>query len=292
MLNPKGVASAAAASSSKSQDEEEEEEASELPQLTPSLEAFSHIGLRAYEQSWEFIKAHRDVIVPGASDALLVAAFEAQSAGKGAYAQKCVHRSLLLSYCEKLGGDGVTVFFRKMISGDTRATAVFEKDVADTYAHLVERVRVTNAEAAAAPQEQIQLVPENPNHTISFNVPDGPPPEKLVLEGPELADVDVEEVRKALQMRWDVFQAFKPEMQEALKSQSLDKVNKVLGAMKVEDAEELVRLLDVAGILNFSEHGVKDQTGQEEGDEDEEEDEGEEADGEEEQEEAESNEVD
>ena len=69
---------------------------------------------------------------------------------------------------------------------------VFEKDVEDTYAHLCERVRISKAEeAAVAGQEQIQLVPENPSHTITFNVPDGPPPERLEL-GEGLENVDPE----------------------------------------------------------------------------------------------------
>lgn len=161
-----------------------------------------------------------------------------------------------------------------MISGDPRAIAVFEKDVLDTYAHLVERVRISKAEAAAAGPgaEQIQLVPENPSVTISFNVPDGPPPENLTLEGPGTEDLDVEEVRKMLQMQWDIFSSFKPEMQDALKSGSLDEVNKILGTMKVDDAEELVKMLDMAGILNFGGGGVRDESdGNQEDDEDEDE---------------------
>ena len=175
-----------------------------------------------------------------------------------------------------------------MIAGDQRATGIFEKDVIDTYKHLVERVRISKAEAAARPGEQIQLVPENPSTQISFNVPDGPPPEQIELEGPGFEDVNIEDVRKALQMRWDIFSAFSPEMQTALKSQSLEEVNKVLGAMRVEDAEPLVRLLDMGGILNFSEGGIRDATGRdagEEGDDEEEEEEEEEDEGEEEEEE-------
>ncbi|KAI0755236.1 hypothetical protein C8Q80DRAFT_1143839 [Daedaleopsis nitida] len=264
-LNSKGVDAAPfaepAASSSKSAAADAEAEYDELPELTPSLEGFSRLPVRGYEQSWEFIKAHRDVYVPGASDALLVAAFRAQSDGDAKWAQQCVHQSLLLQYCEKLGKDGPSMFFRKMISGDPRATSVFEKDVRDTYAHLVERVRISKAEESAAGGEQIQLVPENPDVSISFNVPDGPPPEKLELEGPGFEGISVEDVRKTLQMRWDVFTAFDERLQAALKGGSLDAVNKVLGAMKVEEAEEVVRLLDVAGILNFSEGGIRDETG-------------------------------
>ncbi|OCH90907.1 hypothetical protein OBBRIDRAFT_729866 [Obba rivulosa] len=282
VLNPKGVAAAqdtfAQGSSSTPPASKDDDDDTEIPEMTPTLEEFSRLPIRGYEESWEFIKAHRDVVVAGASDALLVAGFRAQTKGQQDYALRCVHQSLLLQYCDKLGAgaaDGVKLFFKKMIDKDPRAIAVFEKDVADTYAHIVERVRVTKAEEeAAGAGEQIQLVPENPGQGISFNVPDGPPPDEFTLEGPGLEGVDINDVRRALQMRWDVFSSFDPALQEALKEGSLDKVNKVLGNMKVEKAEEVVKLLDLAGILNFSESTIRDETGrngQEEDDEDEEE---------------------
>lgn len=112
VLNPKAAPSAENKVAAVDADADEDEEDA-LPQLTPSLEAFSKIPLKAYEKSFEYIQSHRDVIVPGAADALLVAAFRAQSNNKPKYAKQCVHQSLLLQYCEKLGGDGVRVFFRK-----------------------------------------------------------------------------------------------------------------------------------------------------------------------------------
>ncbi|CAL1712727.1 unnamed protein product [Somion occarium] len=117
VINPKAVSAAPepVASTSAAADLSEDEE---LPELTPTLEAFSKLPLKAYEKSWEFIKGHRDTVVPGASDALLVAAFKAQSDGKSNYAKQCVHQSLLLQYCEKLGKDGVSLFFRKRPSSD------------------------------------------------------------------------------------------------------------------------------------------------------------------------------
>lgn len=92
---------------------EESDDEDALPELTPSLEGFSRIALRDYEKSFEYIQHHRDVIVPGASDALLVAAFKAQGEGKTKYAKQCVNQSLLLQYCEKLGKDGVGIFFKR-----------------------------------------------------------------------------------------------------------------------------------------------------------------------------------
>jgi len=152
---------------------------------------------------------------------------------------------------------------RRMITADPRAVMVFMKDVDDTYNHIVTRVKANEEEEAALGKgnEQIQLVPENPDAEISFNIPDGPPPEEIKLEGPGSENMQVEEVRKALQVQWDVFNGFEDDMKVALKSQKLDAVNKVLGSMDIEDAERVVELLQISGILNFSESGVRDQTG-------------------------------
>ncbi|KAG2156016.1 Cdc37 N terminal kinase binding-domain-containing protein [Suillus bovinus] len=265
VLNPAASSSNAPSSSvapkhsPDSVDEDEVEE--ELPELTPSLEQFSRLPLWDYTQSFHFIQAHREVVVPGASDALLVAAFRAESKGQFKYAEKCVHQSLLLQYCDKLGKDGVRLFFQKMISGDQRAVSVFVKDVEGTYSHLKTRAKAAAVETSDVQKEQIQLVPENPSATISFNVPDGPPPEDLRLEGPGTEDLDVEEVRKALQMRWEVFESFPEDLKAALKIGTLDEVNKVLGNMDVSIAEDVVEKLDMAGIMSFVSGGVRDETG-------------------------------
>ena len=149
-----------------------------------------------------------------------------------------------------------------MVAGGQNAQAIFRKDVEDTYGHIVNRVelaKVEEAEANAA-AEQIQLVAENAD-SVSFNVPDGPPPEQLVLEGPGTEDMDIEEVRKALQMRWALFCGLPEKLQEALKTGELDAVNKVLGDMPVSEAENVVKALDMGGILSFAEGGIRDETG-------------------------------
>lgn len=150
-----------------------------------------------------------------------------------------------------------------MVAGGQSAQAIFRKDLEDTYQHIVTRVEITKAEEAeaAAAGEQIQLVAENPDTVISFNVPDGPPPEHLVLEGPGTEGMDIEEVRKALQMRWDLFCGLPNDLQEALKTGELTAVNKVLGNMPVSEAENAVKTLDMGGILSFAEGGIRDETG-------------------------------
>jgi len=147
-----------------------------------------------------------------------------------------------------------------MIHGTPQAVAVFVKDVEDTYAHLVSRVAESLKEEQEA-QEQIQLFPENPNQSITFNVPEGPPPLDLVLEGPGTEELDVEEVREALQLRWEVFSGLSEDLKSALREGTLEGVNKVLGNMKVAEAEQVVSLLDRGGILSFAEGGIRDETG-------------------------------
>lgn len=92
---------------------DDEQQDQDLPELTPSLTRFSHLPLWDYAQSFAFIQDNRDVVVPGASDALLVTAFQAETDGQRKYAKQCVHQSLLLQYCNKLGRDGVRIFFQK-----------------------------------------------------------------------------------------------------------------------------------------------------------------------------------
>lgn len=125
VLNPKGV-EVASGSTTKGIDPGEteamdldEDDDSSLPQMTPTLVAFSKLPLRSYEQSFHYIQEHRDTYVPGASDALLVAAFEAEKRAERGYAKQCVHQSLLLQYCEKLGRDGVRVFFKRYFTLNT-----------------------------------------------------------------------------------------------------------------------------------------------------------------------------
>lgn len=160
----------------------------------------------------------------------------------------------------------------RMIAGNKQSLGVFEGDVDQTYAMIKKRSAATKAEreqiAAQGGVEQIQLVAEDPSTTISFNVPDGPPPPSasdIVLDpetfGGREDSVDVEEVHRALTAQWEIYQGFDEKFRKALESGKLENVNKVLGRMSVEEAERVVELLQVSGILQFAEGGIRDETG-------------------------------
>jgi cell division cycle protein 37 len=135
---------------------------------------------------------------------------------------------------------------------------MFNEDFASTYDRIARRTVEMMAEESE--KEQIQLVAEDPSMTISFNLPDGPPPADLRLEGEGTEEMDIEAVRAFLQRKWEIFQSFNPELQTALRTEQLDEVNKVLARMKVAQAEEVVELMQEGGMLSFSERGVRDMT--------------------------------
>jgi cell division cycle protein 37 len=89
--------------------------------MTPSLSAFAQIPLNKsrltdnYEASFEFLQKDRGIFTDGAVNAMLLEAFHAETIGKKKYAEQCVHQGLMIQYCEKLGRDGIGMFFNKRV---------------------------------------------------------------------------------------------------------------------------------------------------------------------------------
>lgn len=158
----------------------------------------------------------------------------------------------------------------RMIAKNPKSITMFNEDFVRTYNRIATRtVEILEEEKAAGDgeTEQIQLVAEDPNVKIGFNLPDGPPPVDLRIEGEGSEQMDIEQVspsllplrgvsdeqvRIFLQRKWDIFQQFPEKLQTALKTEKLDEVNKVLGKMKVAEAENVVELMQEGGMLSFS----------------------------------------
>lgn len=232
--------------------------------LPSNFDPAKSLNISAFETALRFLSKHKILLSPNnnTTDSLLLEAFNAQMASKASLARRCVEKSLMIQYCQKLGPDGVNLFFRRMVgSKDGRASVVYLNDVLATYSRIRDRSKALSEQSSAAGEEQIQLVAEDENTIIGFEIPDGPPPDVIELEGEAKEKLNPEDVKVWMQKRWDIFQSFPDELREALKSKELQKVNKVLGEMKVDQAEEVVGLLDQAGILNFSSAEVRDETG-------------------------------
>ena len=218
---PKASSSAGGESGGGGDDDDEME-------ASPDGIKFAKIKSSDYRESNNFITTHPHILVEKETDGILVMAFDAQLDGKEDFAQQCVHQALLLQYCRALGRDGVAMFFKRITTPRHQAQEVFYKDVRETYERIRNRVKEINAQRAegtAGGVEQIQLHAVEPGTEIKITVP------------PEDHGGD-EDVRKAR----EIFDGFSDEMKKALQTGSLDKVNEVLGNMKVEEAEELVGL--------------------------------------------------
>ncbi|GAA5901116.1 Hsp90 co-chaperone CDC37 [Sporobolomyces salmoneus] len=268
-LNSPGVQAAQAAAESEQSSSDEE-----LPTLTPSAIAFSKIPPFDWDATRAAISADPSLLSEETGDALMVEAFNIGMKGTKAgekRVQELTEKALLGQYCRQLGRDGVALFFQRMTGQNPQALRMFLEDVAKTSSRIIERSKVVAAEQKASKAaeaggaegvEQIQLVPASENQVITFEVPDGPPPENLEITGEGSEDLDPEMVKQFLQKRWDIFESFPKNLKKALGEKSLEKVNKVLGKMSVEDAEEVVGQLQEAGILSFETNEIVDQTGQ------------------------------
>jgi cell division cycle protein 37 len=199
---------------------------------------FAQIKIGDYRACLQFISEHPDVVKERETDGLLVLAFNSQLKGQSDFARQCVHQALLLQYCRSLGRDGVGLFFKRITTKGHQAQKVFLDDVNDTYNRIKTRTKEiiaqrANEEAEGAGVEQIQLHAVDPGTSINITIPEK-----------DSADPAVQKARV-------IFESFPPGLQRALESESLDEVNKVLGKMSVEEAEEIVGLLGEVCLYSF-----------------------------------------
>lgn len=219
-------------------DVDEHSKADDEEHIEPSVigRKFGNLTPGDYSQSLNFISANPQVVSEKETDGLLIAAFHAQLRHDDSAAQRFVHQALLLQYCQKLGPDGVALFFKRINTPSHQARRVFLDDVKQTYTKIRSRSQELAKEQEAAPPagtEQIQLHAVDPDSKIQISVPD-PPSDKEA----------VSDARK-------IFESFPPGLQRALQSGELDEVNRVLGKMSVDEAEEIVGQFGSSGILSI-----------------------------------------
>ncbi|KAI9799970.1 MAG: hypothetical protein M1825_004341 [Sarcosagium campestre] len=213
----------------------------ENPEASEVGKEFAKIKSSDYRASMQYIAQHPTVMMERESEGILILAFEYQLKGDDEMARQCVHQSLLLSYCRQLGRDGVAMFFKRVTTQGHQAQKMFYDDVKNTYAHIRTRTKALAAERAADASsgggggdvEQIQLHPVEPGTQIRIVVP------------PENSEDEAERNARA------IFDAFPPGLKRALQSASLEEVNKVLGKMSVEEAEDVVMKLSEGDMLNL-----------------------------------------
>jgi cell division cycle protein 37 len=226
---------------------------------SPDAKKFAQIALYNYPECMKFLSSHPNLLTEKDTDGLLVEAFDAQLKGQDAYAKRCVQRSLLLQYCRQLGRDGMGIFFKRIMTPGHNAQKLFEDDYQQTYARIKTRTAELNAQSAqegSGDKEQIQLHAVDPNTKISFNIP-APIPHDLA-EKSDAPPPTAEEIAAR-----SIFESLPPNLQRAIETDSLDEVNRVLGKMALDDAEEIVGKLGDSGIISMVEQDIIDATTEE-----------------------------
>lgn len=221
-------------------------DADDLPEHiepTPIGRQFGAIPIGRYDESLQFLGKHPGLIRDETeTDGLLIDAYYAEIKKEHVKAKQNIHQGLLLQYCRQLGKDGVSMFFHRIKDTKHKAFKLFSDDVETTY----ERIKLRAAEAqteeieiakqgSSQPVEQIQLHAVNPGTKIGINVPPA-----------NHEDPQVQECRR-------IYESFSPGLQKALSSGKLEAINKVLGKMAVEEAEEIVEELSRGGMLAIEE---------------------------------------
>ncbi|TVY64309.1 Hsp90 co-chaperone Cdc37 [Lachnellula suecica] len=247
VLNPKALAlkdplnRADSSGAEADVDEPEDDDKEEDDEMYTSElgKRFAAIKQGDYRTSLQFISANPQVVAEKETDGLLVMAFNSAIEGMDDFARQCVHQGLLLQYCRALGKDGVGLFFKRITTKGHQAQKVFFDDVNSTYQRIrvrakeIEKQRLQEEAEGSGGVEQIQLHAVDPGTTINIKIP------------PETSEDEAEVKAREL------FIAFPPGLQRALESGSLDEVNKVLGKMSVEEAEEVVGQLSEGGMLSL-----------------------------------------
>ncbi|ORY84807.1 hypothetical protein BCR37DRAFT_402155 [Protomyces lactucae-debilis] len=224
----------------------EVEDAEDLPDhIEPSAvgREFGQIATGDYDASLKFIGKHSNILRDETeTDGLLIDAYYAEIKGKSVLAKQYIHQGLLLQYCRQLGRDGVGLFFSRMKDKQHRASKLFLDDVEQTYGRIKVRAQEAIEEDAKLaqggdhePGVQIQLHAVDPGTQITIQVPPANHP-----------DADIQACRA-------IFESFPPNLQKALESGKLADINKVLGTMQVEEAEQVVELLGEGGMLAIEE---------------------------------------
>ncbi|KAG7664275.1 CDC37 [[Candida] subhashii] len=215
-------------------------------ELLPATETFSKIPYTEITESADYLIKHPYICTEQQKDALIMTAFDAQLESNSSLCKQIIHQSLLLQYISQLAGAehpttdqtirAVKLFCSKVAEMGSPARQGFLQDVENTFKHIESRCQVIIAEQAANAQEEgngqeelIQLRALDENTQLSVNIP------------------------KEGTTEYEIFKTKLPkEFQEAVKSQSLDEVNKQFAKLKVEDAEQILEVFNECGVIGIS----------------------------------------
>lgn len=218
-----------------------DEEAFDELQVLPSTAEFAKIPYKDLEKSAQFLIAHPSICTEHQKDSLIMTAFDYQLEGDSKGARQVIYQSLLLQYISQLAGPSpskdqtiraIKLFFSKLKETSLPANVAFLQDVENTCNHIKTRCEIIqqeHQENSGDEEALIQLKALDESTTLVVNTPE---------EGTEEFEIFLKKLS--------------PEMQAAIKTGSLDAVNKVFAEMKVEEAEAVLEVFNECNVIGIS----------------------------------------
>ncbi|KAM9904167.1 hypothetical protein OXX69_007665 [Metschnikowia pulcherrima] len=210
-------------------------------EVRPETAEFAKIPFGDLERSAEFLIKHPSICTENQKDSLIMTAFDFQFEGDTKGAKQVIYQSLLLQYISQLAGPkyvkdstirAIKLFFSKLKDSSSPASQAFLQDVENTVNHIKKRCEVISQEHESAGDDEealIQLKALDDSTELSVNTPE---------EGTK---------------EYEIFSTkLSPEMQAAIRTSSLDEVNRVFAQMKVEEAEKVLEIIQECDVIGIS----------------------------------------
>lgn len=227
----------------KASEDSEKDVLDELEVLKPTSQ-FAKIPSTELRESGSFLFKHPSICTEQQKDALVMTAFDHQLQGDVKTTKQIIHQSLLLQYISQLAGPNsskdqtikaIKLFLSKISDDSSPAKQAFQQDVENTFNHIKTRCEIIKQEQESnndndnGEEALIQLKALDDKTELFVNIP---------KEGTD---------------EYDIFSnKLSSEMQEAVKTGSLDEVNKVFAKLKIEEAEEILEIFNECAVIGIN----------------------------------------
>lgn len=227
----------------------------DILKLAPETETFGlKIPYDNYKISMQFLLSNMQIISGQQKDALMMKSFEYQMQDKNSpMTYQIVHQAEVLSYIREIYDmkkipflrveemeEVIKMFFDKIIfnPANTKGKDSFLDSVKSKYEHIKTRSEILKKEQMEDGEDgEVEGV-----ETIQLKSLDDSAELEVVL--PDFKSTNPEEIKKC-----EAFNKIPKDMQEALKTQSLDEVNKVFETIQIDEAEQILELFNEADII-------------------------------------------
>jgi cell division cycle protein 37 len=211
--------------------------------LNPSTAEFGKISSTNIDESANYLIRHTHICNEQQKDALIMTAFDHQLQGDTDAARQVIHQSLLLQYVAQLAGvkpnkdliiKAVKLFCSKINDKSSPARMGFSQDVTNTFNHIKSRCEIIKQEQGTENNDNeeealIQLKALDDKTELLVNIPQEGSPEFQIFST-----------------------KLSKEMQDAVKTESLDAVNNVFAKLKVEEAENILEIFNECGVIGIN----------------------------------------